>query len=126
MASSKDRKCAIVEFEGQKIYKSTLVSQLNSNPFLSKDRLARVKTSLYFNNSDAYLAAAESSSTCMLGIGCDCGVYFVDDEVETVGTPTIIFNAIEKGTWYIGRVQRIRRRVGKKWGISRQPVDLLN
>jgi hypothetical protein len=29
----------VVEFNGHHIYKATLVSQLNANPFLSKDRL---------------------------------------------------------------------------------------
>jgi hypothetical protein len=35
---------AVVEYNGYVIYKSTLVSQLNSNPFLSKVRLTQVKT----------------------------------------------------------------------------------
>ena len=30
---------AFVEFDGYKIFKSTLVGQLNGNPFLSKDKL---------------------------------------------------------------------------------------
>jgi len=32
-----------VEYGGHNIYKSTLVSQLNANSFLSKDKLIRVK-----------------------------------------------------------------------------------
>ena len=66
-----------VAFSGHTIYKSTLASQLNGNPFLSKDRLTRVKNSMYFNNHDDYLSAAASSNTCLLGIESDCGVYFV-------------------------------------------------
>lgn len=31
-----------VEFDGNRIFKSTLVGHLNGNPFLSKDRLTRV------------------------------------------------------------------------------------
>ena len=55
-----------VEFFGHKIFKSTLVSQLNSNPFLSKDRLTRVKKNLiYFNNSDDYINASSSSETML-------------------------------------------------------------
>jgi hypothetical protein len=33
------RVLAVVEYSGHPIYKSTLVSQLNGNPFLSKDQL---------------------------------------------------------------------------------------
>lgn len=36
-----------VMYGGKTIYKSTLVSQLNANPFLSKDRLTRVKNSIF-------------------------------------------------------------------------------
>ena len=67
----------IVQFSGHIIYKSTLVSQLNGNGFLSKDRLTRVKHSMYFNNHDDYVTAAASFSTCLVGIGSDCGVFFV-------------------------------------------------
>jgi hypothetical protein len=75
-----------MEYQRNKIYKSTLVSQLNANPFLSKDRLRRVKKSLYFNNSDAYLIATSSSSTCLLGLGSDCGVYLVQNDNNQVGS----------------------------------------
>ena len=67
-----------VAYEGNQIYKSTLVSQLNGNPFCQKDRLTLVKNSVYFNNLDAYLNAAFCSDTCFLGLGSDCGVYFVN------------------------------------------------
>jgi hypothetical protein len=66
-----------VQYEGHQIYKSMLVSQLNRNPFLSKNRLTRVRNSIYFNNSDEYLRAANSADTCMLGLGCDYTVYMV-------------------------------------------------
>jgi hypothetical protein len=46
-----------VEVGGHSIYKSTLVSQLNGNVFLSKDRLARIKHSIQFNNHDNCLQA---------------------------------------------------------------------
>ena len=66
-----------VEYGGHHIYKSTLVSQLNANPFLSKDRLARVKNSIYFNNFDDYISAGSLQETMLLGLGMDCGVYFM-------------------------------------------------
>jgi hypothetical protein len=41
----------VVEYKGRAIYKSTLVGESNGNPFLSKDRLTRIKNSIYFNNA---------------------------------------------------------------------------
>ena len=37
---------------GHSIYKSTFISQLNGNVFLSNDKLARIKQSIQFNNYD--------------------------------------------------------------------------
>jgi hypothetical protein len=77
-ASHSDTKIIpIVEFSGKVIYKSTLVSELNGNPYLSKDRLTRVRNFVYFNNAEEYLSAASSSTTILLGLGSDCGVMFV-------------------------------------------------
>lgn len=55
-----DKVIRFVEYKGHNIYKSALVSQLNANHFLSKDRLTRVKNSIYFNNSDDYISASSS------------------------------------------------------------------
>ncbi len=68
--------CPIMEYQGNKIYKSMLINQLNENPFLSKDRLTHVRKSMYFNN----LIVASFNSTCLVGLGNDCGVYFVHDD----------------------------------------------
>ncbi len=75
-----DGGCAIhpiVEYEGNKVFESTLVNQLNVILFLSKDRLTCVKKSMYFNNLNVYLTTTLVSSTCLLGLGNDFGVYFV-------------------------------------------------
>ena len=66
----------VVTYEGHTIYKSTLVSQLNGNHFLSEDRLTRVRNSIYFNNANDYIATSSSTSLMMLGLGSDCGVLF--------------------------------------------------
>jgi hypothetical protein len=66
-----------MEFGGHSIYKSTLVSQLNGNVFLSKDRLARIKHSIQFNNHDNCLQSGSSSRSSLLCIGSECGVHFV-------------------------------------------------
>ena len=41
--ASSEKFVAFAEFDGNRIFKSTLVGQLNGNPFLSKDRLTQVK-----------------------------------------------------------------------------------
>ncbi len=43
-----------------------------------------------------------------------------------VGKPTCICSGTSNGTWKLRRGQRIRRRVGIRWGLSRQPIDLMN
>ena len=66
-----------VEYDGHQIFKATLVSQLNANPFLSKDRLTRVKNSIYFNNNDDYINASSSPTSMLVGLGFDVGIFFV-------------------------------------------------
>jgi hypothetical protein len=116
--------------------------KLNGNPFLSKDRLTRIRNSIYFNNFEDYLSAATSNSTCLLGLGSDCGVFFVESQSRAVGSAAKAAKSRSRmgrlcgsssnhvvagpGTWWLGRVQKMRRKVGSRWGISRQPVDLLN
>ena len=136
---------AFVEFDGHRIFKSTLVGQLNGNPFLSKDRLTQVRNSLYFNNSEDYLRAAQCSNTCFVGIGSDVGVYFL--QRTTITRPSTVIAAkrrgnslakksgrvastlkgVDEGTWWVGRIQKMRRRAsGTSWGSLKHPVDIAN
>ena len=104
-----------------------------------------VKKSLYFNNSEDYLSAAESSNTCFVGIGSDVGVYFVQRSTigrpSTVtatkkrgkgrlgksGRPALTLEGVDEGTWWVGRIQKMQRRTGgKSWGALKHPVDLAN
>jgi hypothetical protein len=113
--------------------------------FLSKDRLTRVKNSLYFNNADVYLSAAQSSSTCFVGIGSDVGIFFVQrstlsrpstvaaakkrgrSRASNRGTATSVLQGVDEGTWWVGRIQKMRRRLGgTSWGCLKHPVDLAN
>ena len=130
-----------IEYDGKVMFKSTLVSELNGNPFLSKDRLTRVRNSMYLNNAEEYMSAANSENTCLLGLGSDYAVYFVSNpagpQTSTaraakkkngsgrVGAPSNIGKGTSCGSWWLGRVQKIRRKVGQKWGLSRYPIDLM-
>jgi hypothetical protein len=134
----------VVEYRSHQIFKSTLVSQLNANPFLSNDSLTRVKNSMYINNFADYLSAASSSSICLLGLGLNCGVYFIQRSSTMVsstmkaatrrhsrsrdgqcGVPSSCLQGVDKGSWWVGRVQGLRRKVGAGWRGVSQPVDLL-
>jgi hypothetical protein len=111
----------LVEYSSNKIFKSTLVGQLNRNPFLSKDMLTRVRNSIYFNNTDDYLSAANSSNTCLLGLGSGCAVYMMQRSTTRVSSmsrvagkrgwprknvsgPSNIYNGVDEGCWWLGHV----------------------
>ena len=73
-----------------------------------------MKNSIYFNNSDDYLAASSSTTSMLLGLGCDVGVYFKDmrgststvkaARKRTRGRPAVINSGLTNGMFYIGRV----------------------
>lgn len=63
----------MVEFDGKDMFKACLVSQLNGNPTLSKDRLTQVRNRVYFRRDERALVKGVSIS---FGIGSDCGVLF--------------------------------------------------
>ncbi|KAL3678512.1 hypothetical protein R1sor_021468 [Riccia sorocarpa] len=65
----------LVIYDGHSIYKATLVSQLVGNPTLSKDRLTRIKQSIYFNGVK-HRPRADGVPVCILDIGSDCAVLF--------------------------------------------------
>ena len=66
---------AYLEVGESRIFKSTLVSQLNGNPTLSKDQLTRIKASILYMKPK--LLSVGNHDT-MLKLGCDCGVYFLN------------------------------------------------
>ncbi|KAL3692696.1 hypothetical protein R1sor_006347 [Riccia sorocarpa] len=65
----------MVAYDGHSIYKATLVSQLLGNPTLSKDRLTRIKQSIYFNGVKPK-PRQEGVPVCIMDIGSDCDVLF--------------------------------------------------
>ena len=83
-----------VETGGHRVFKLTLVTQLNENPFLSNDRLKRVQNSIFYNNSNDVLNATLSSTSCLLGVGLDCGVYFV--QRSSTGISSIVKSTVQR------------------------------
>lgn len=65
----------MVEYGGHQIFKAALVSQLNTNPFLSKDRLTQVKYSIYFNYIDDHINASSSPISMLVRLGFDVGIF---------------------------------------------------
>ena len=121
-----------VEVDGKYIFKSTLVSQLNGNSTLSKDRLTRVRQGVYFSHESKQQS---SSNANFFGIGSDCVVYFVDDtqgqastkHLKRNGKPTSLNQMdVSQGTWYLGRVQKMRMKVGGRYVDYKRSFDLSN
>jgi hypothetical protein len=97
----------VVEYSRHQIYKSILVSQLNGNP---------------------YLRAANYANTQLFGLGSDCAVFFVQrtsttqisavkavgklkrNQAGKSGRATSVQNGGDKGTWWLGRVQKMRQK----------------
>ena len=65
----------LVKYDGHQIFKVTLVSQLNTNIFWSKDRLTEVKKSIYFNNIVDYINTSSLPSSMSVGLGYDVGIF---------------------------------------------------
>ena len=65
-----------------RIFKSTLVSQLNGNPSLSKDRLTRIKAGILYMKPKLL---SVGNHDILLKLGYDCGVCFLNThEAKTV------------------------------------------
>ena len=126
----------VVTYDGHAMYKSTLVGQLNGNLYLSKDRLTRIKNSIYFNNADDYDGVASSTTTMFMGLESDVGVYFNNlrttggsstrsDKRGKRGRPSPTNCGVDNGIFCVGRVQKLRVKVGTKWGMCWHPIDLM-
>ena len=66
---------AYVEIGESRTFKSALVSQLNGNPTLCKDRLTHIKVGILYMKTK--LLTVENHNT-ELNLGCDCGVCFLN------------------------------------------------
>ncbi|KAL3689994.1 hypothetical protein R1sor_016305 [Riccia sorocarpa] len=71
----------MVSYDGHSIYKATLVSHVVGNPTLSKDRLTRIKQSIYFNGVKQK-PRVDGVPVCILDIGSDCAVFFKSENTR--------------------------------------------
>ena len=76
-----------------------------------------------------------SRNANLFGIGSDCAVYFVDDTQGLEITNHLkrnrnstSLNQMGKshGTWYLGRVQKMRKKVGGRYVDYKRGFDLTN
>ena len=68
----------VVELDGKDMYQYFLVSQLNGNPTLSKDRLTKVRNGVYFKRDER---APKKGVAIGFGIGSDCAVLFESESI---------------------------------------------
>ena len=61
-----------VEVGESAIFKSALVSELNGNPALSKDRVTQIKVVILYMKPKLLITANHDT---ILNLGCDCGVF---------------------------------------------------
>ena len=91
---------SFVQVDDKIIFKSTLVSHLNGNPTLSKDRLTRVREGVFYSceNANDFL----NGNGNLIGIGLDCVVFFTEEVNSTRPKRKGISN--ENVVLYLGQV----------------------
>ena len=114
---------SFVQVDDKIIFKSTLVSHLNGNPTLSKDRLTRVREGVFYSceNANDFL----NGNGNLIGIGSDCAVFFTEEDVNLT-RPKRKGISNENVVWYLGRVQRMRRKIGNKFVEYKRGIDLMD
>ena len=105
-----------------------MVSQLNRNLRLSKDRLTKVSNGVYFRR---YERAPKKGVAIGFGIGSDYAL-FESDSIAIAecsirkGVSQSTKHGVSSGTWYIGRVQRIRKKDGNRVFDYHNDIDILD
>ena len=98
---------------------------MNGNPTLSKDRLTKVRNGVYFSRDER---APKKGVPIGFGIGSDCVVLFEREFIAVVehttrkGVSQSTKHDVSYGTWYIGRVQIIRKKDGNRVFITLSTV----
>ncbi|KAL3695582.1 hypothetical protein R1sor_009658 [Riccia sorocarpa] len=95
----------MIVYDGHSIYKATLVSQLVGNPTLSKDRLTRIKQSIYFNGVKQR-PRVDGVLVCILDIGSDCAVLFDSENATRVVSLKVEHNI--RSVWTLDANDRVR------------------
>ena len=119
----------VVELDGKDMYKSCLVSQLNGNPTLSKDRLTKVRNGVYFRRDER---APKKGVAIGFGIGSYYVVLFERNSITIVertkrkSVSQSTKHDVSSGTWYIGRVQRIRKKDSNRVFDYHNDINLLD
>ena len=119
----------VVELDGKDMYKYCLVSQLNGNLKLSKDILTKVRNGVYFRR---YESPPKKGVAIGFGIGSDCTMLFESEDIVVAerttrkGVSQSTKHGVSCGTWYIWRVQGIRKKDGKRVFDYHNDIDLLD
>lgn len=119
----------VVDLDGKDMFKACLVSQLNGNPTLSKHRLTIVRNGVYFRRDGK---APQKGVSIGFGIGSDCGVSFERNSIPPTkhttrkGVSRSTKQGVYYGTWYIGRVQMIRKKDGNRVFDYHNDIDLFD
>ncbi|KAL2634896.1 hypothetical protein R1flu_006375 [Riccia fluitans] len=130
-APTKKKVDPMVSYEGHQMYKASLVSLLVGNPTLSKDRLTRIKQSVYFNGVKPK-PRVDGVPVCIMDVGSDCTVLFDGpDNLSSNKSRGLRIGQKRRRdgqtnqVWF-GRVQKIRMKYNGKWGKNRSEIDLLD
>ena len=102
---------------------------MNEKPTLSKDILTKVRNGVYFRRDER---APKKGVAIGFGIGLDCAVLFESKSIAIAERTTrksvsqSTKHDVSSGTWYIGRVQRIRKKDGNRVFDYHNDIDLLD
>ena len=118
----------MVNLDGKDMFKAFLVSQLNGNQTLSKDRLTKMRSGVYFRG---YGKTLQNGVSIGFGIGLDCGVLLENNSIPPIertarkGVPRSKKQGVSCRMWYNGRVQIIRKKNGNRVFDYHNDINIL-
>ena len=90
----------VVELDGKDMYKSCLVSQLNGNSTLLKDRLNKVRNGVYFRRDER---GPKKCVAISFGIGSDYAVLFKSESIAVAEhTTKKVYLKVQSTTFLLG------------------------
>ena len=72
-----------LEYDKHQIFKVALVSQLNANVLLSKDRFTHVKISIFFKNNNDYISASSLPTPMLVRLGSNLGIFLYPTRISS-------------------------------------------